>query len=124
MAGATRARRIPAHRQIRLVVHLSSGAATWAITRRTTDGDRTFDTRLDSGVQRPPLGGATPEVALLELVRALRAACAARRIPWPEASREPLGAVGGGSPEVRALIEEFSGVSTDGQPLDTPLPGL
>lgn len=60
--------------------------------------------------------GTDPGLHALYL--ALRAAFARSGSPWPEAIREPLGAVGGGPAELRAAIENASGVSTDGHPID------
>jgi len=108
----------PVLSSVSLRAHLSRTQSVWAVVFRKGRADAYFDYRRGSGPFE--LGECPPGVPydLHVLAQALQAAYRHAGASWPEASREPLGAVGGGSQALRRQMEMASGVSTAGQPLD------
>jgi hypothetical protein len=92
---------------------------TWSVVHRTQRGDAQWDRRLWARTIRFGEGEPEPSEILPALYLALRDAYSLNGLPWPEAAREPRGALGGGQKALREAMEYASGVSMGGHAIDT-----
>lgn len=111
----------PELRSVILHIHTIRGRHYWSYIVRRNRGPASFDRRLHSGSYDLEDTGADPRAGLLHLAAALQAAFVSADLPWPEASRGPLGGVRGDPDAEAEAIEAAWSVSEADRAIDLPV---